>query len=193
MLDRHYRFILDESPEGVLIEARDRIAYLNQSFARMLGYRESLDLSGATVRDIAHPEDQDRLIYYGRCRQDRKPAPSSYQFRVCRRDGSLARFDARVWASRVPGEMLITTMVHRVIDDEGKAIRPVDGVEVLSPREKQIFEGLLAGRRAKEIAFELGISEKTVATHRSRVYQKLCFRSDLDMFRFAAQHGLLDD
>lgn len=191
MLDRSYRLVLDESPDGILVEAHDRIAYINRAYARLLGYTDTHDLASATIRDIAHPEDHDRLLFYGRRREQGKPAPARYEFRANRRDRSVQRFDACVWTSRIGGEILITTVVRAIIE-ERQQLPIIEGLKRLSEREHEIFERLIAGQRAKEIAFELEISEKTVATHRSRVYQKLAFRSDLDLFRFAAEHGLLN-
>lgn len=43
----------------------------------------------------------------------------------------------------------------------------------LSPRERQICEQIAQGRRNKEIAESLGISEQTVKYHASAVYRKL--------------------
>lgn len=190
MIDRSYRLVLDESPDGILIESHDRIAYINRAYARLLGYNSAYELADATVSDIAHAEDRDRLIYYGRRRELDKPAPARYEFRANRRDGSFVRFDASVWITRIGGEVLITTLARAVIS-EVSAEHVFDGLKQLSDREREIFDRLLAGQRAKEIAYELAISEKTVATHRSRLYQKMAFRSDLDMFRFAAANGLL--
>ena len=127
---------------------------------------------------------------YGRRREQGKPAPARYEFRANRRDHSVQRFDACVWTSRIGGEILITTVVRAILDDK-QELPVIEGLQRLSEREHQIFERLIAGKRAKEIAFELDISDKTVATHRSRLYQKLAFRSDLDLFRFAAEQGLL--
>ncbi len=44
---------------------------------------------------------------------------------------------------------------------------------ILTPREKSIFELLIDNYSTKEIAKELGISEKTVRNHISNVMQKL--------------------
>ena len=44
---------------------------------------------------------------------------------------------------------------------------------ILTPREKSIFELLIENYSTKEIAKELGISEKTVRNHISNVMQKL--------------------
>ena len=44
---------------------------------------------------------------------------------------------------------------------------------ILTTREKSIFESLIQNKTTKEIAIELGISEKTVRNHISNVIQKL--------------------
>ena len=114
MLDRSYRQVLDESPDGVLIESHDRISHVNRAYARLLGYSDACDLASATVSDIAHAEEQDRLMFYGRRRQEGKPAPARYEFRANRRDGSVIRFDASVWLTRIGGDVHIATVVREV-------------------------------------------------------------------------------
>jgi spore germination protein gerE len=44
---------------------------------------------------------------------------------------------------------------------------------ILTAREKSVFELLIINKSTKEIARELGISEKTVRNHISNVMQKL--------------------
>ncbi len=44
---------------------------------------------------------------------------------------------------------------------------------ILTPRERKIFELLIENKSTKDIAQELGISEKTVRNHISNVMQKL--------------------
>lgn len=48
-----------------------------------------------------------------------------------------------------------------------------DRVERLTPREREVFERVILGRLNKEIASELGVSEKTVKAHRARVMRKM--------------------
>ena len=43
----------------------------------------------------------------------------------------------------------------------------------LSEREREVLEGVLQGRLNKQIAFDLGIAEKTVKAHRGRVMEKM--------------------
>jgi two-component system response regulator FixJ len=46
-------------------------------------------------------------------------------------------------------------------------------IDTLSPRERQVLEALVAGRPNKLIAFDLGISVRTVEVHRSRMMDRL--------------------
>lgn len=53
----------------------------------------------------------------------------------------------------------------------------------LTPRERQILDRIVAGRLNKQIAYELGISEKTVKVHRSRIMKKIGARTAADLVR----------
>jgi two-component system invasion response regulator UvrY len=67
-----------------------------------------------------------------------------------------------------------------------------DPVAVLSPRELETLRFLAAGLTNREIATRLGISVKTIDTHRGHVLKKLNLRNNADLTRFAIEHGLCD-
>ena len=46
-------------------------------------------------------------------------------------------------------------------------------VAALTPREREVLDGVVAGKLNKEIAAELGTAEKTVKVHRARVMKKM--------------------
>jgi RNA polymerase sigma factor (sigma-70 family) len=60
----------------------------------------------------------------------------------------------------------------------------------LTPREREVFVHVVAGRMNKQIADDLGIVEKTIKVHRSRVMEKLRVRSVADLVRMAGKLGL---
>ena len=192
LTDRSFRAVLDGSPDGMLIECREAVAYVNPVYARLLGYPSSTELEKASIRDIAHPEDQERLCWFGRQRLDGKPAPNRYTFRACARGGGIVTLDATVSLTRIDGELLITTSVRELRDERDDDVSlSLPGEKTLSPRETEVLKHVLAGRRSKEIAVLMGVSEKTVGTHRSRLFQKLALRGDRDLFRLAAERGLI--
>lgn len=62
------------------------------------------------------------------------------------------------------------------------------GIAALSPRQRQILRQLGNGQTTKEIAAELGISVKTVETHRARMMEALGCRRANDLLLLAVRH-----
>lgn len=60
----------------------------------------------------------------------------------------------------------------------------------LTAREKEVMHNLLCGKLNKQIAYELGIVEKTVKVHRARVLAKLQVRSLVKLFELATRAGI---
>ena len=60
----------------------------------------------------------------------------------------------------------------------------------LTPREREVMEHVLAGLLNKQIAHELGISEKTVKVHRSRVMSKMGARRVATLVHYAVRLGM---
>jgi DNA-binding NarL/FixJ family response regulator len=65
-----------------------------------------------------------------------------------------------------------------------------DPLEVLSPREREVFRYLVGGMRAKDIAELLRISPKTVDTYRASLMRKLNCKDLVELVKFAIEHGL---
>src|SRR5688500_4438572 len=154
VLDRQFRAVLDSAPDGVLVESGDCIAYVNAAYAHLLGHESAAELASATIRDIAHPDDVGRLRRFRRCRAEGKPAPTRYTFHACTRDGNVVTLDASISAARCEGKLLITTIV-RELPAVQKPVLELPGTKQLSPREREVVQYLLAGRRSKEIALLL--------------------------------------
>jgi FixJ family two-component response regulator len=55
----------------------------------------------------------------------------------------------------------------------------------LTPREREVLALLVEGRPNKQVAFQLGIAEKTIKVHRARVMDKLEAGSLIDLVRIA--------
>ena len=62
----------------------------------------------------------------------------------------------------------------------------------LSNRERQVLDGLVAGNANKVIAFDLGISPRTVEIYRANLMTKMAANSLSDLVRMAMVAGILD-
>jgi two-component system invasion response regulator UvrY len=70
--------------------------------------------------------------------------------------------------------------------------RPSLPHDKLSERELQILRLIAVGRSVKEIAVDLGLSDKTVATYLARIYDKTGLSSHVEIARYALQNHLVD-
>lgn len=186
--------VLDQLSIGVLVESDQRICYINDAYARILGYSGPARLIDLPMADVIHSEDVERLIRFGQLRSRGKQAPNAYDFAARDRDGSVVRLQATVSTTVVSGRAMITTFVRpfqppQASDDE----KELDGPHhLLSPRERQVMDRILAGDRMKTIALNFGLSEKTVATHRTRLLARMGLADNRDLFRYAVRHRLVD-
>ncbi|GIH93953.1 response regulator [Planobispora siamensis] len=90
------------------------------------------------------------------------------------------------------GEALLSPSVTRkVIGLFGRHdVTPVEGLDTLTPREREMVAWVATGRSNDEIAKELVISPDTVRTHVSRAMVKLHARDRAQLVVFAVRSGL---
>jgi two-component system response regulator FixJ len=67
-----------------------------------------------------------------------------------------------------------------------------DKLVALSNRERQVLDGLVAGNANKTIAFDLGISPRTVEIYRANLMTKMAANSLSDLVRMAMMAGILE-
>ena len=64
--------------------------------------------------------------------------------------------------------------------------------EALSNRELQVLRLIAVGKSIKETAAEMALSEKTVATYRTRISEKAGLKTNVEIARYALKHGLVE-
>lgn len=94
------------------------------------------------------------------------------------------------------GRMYLAPSLMHLMPSERPHVRSADSdaskdpCDNLSRRERDVFQLLVRGHTNRRIAGLLGISPKTVETHRAHVLRKLGVHSIVDLVRFAARHQL---
>lgn len=89
----------------------------------------------------------------------------------------------------------IETAFERLADVEGRLARSMEAsvaIAGLSGREQEVLKGLAQGLPNKTIAFDLGISPRTVEVHRANLMTKLKARSLSEALRIAFAAGLAE-
>lgn len=71
----------------------------------------------------------------------------------------------------------------------GKA--SVDG-DNLTPREREVLRLIALGHTSVEIAAKLGLSPRTIETHRARIHRKLGLDTRAELVSYALRHELLE-
>jgi two-component system response regulator FixJ len=94
-------------------------------------------------------------------------------------------------------EILLQSVRAALRQQAGTAKRQSERAEIdgrlatLSPRERDVLGGLVAGRANKQIAFDLGISPRTVEIYRANLMDKMQAGSLSDLVRMALIVGML--
>ena len=87
-----------------------------------------------------------------------------------------------------PGVATSLAGVAEADDDAGVRRR----LDRLTPRERQVLEGIAEGLSNKQIAARLDIGRRTVETHRESLMRKLDIRTVAGLTRFAIEAGIPD-
>lgn len=74
---------------------------------------------------------------------------------------------------------------EQAVQQEGETAELRARMEILSPREKQVLDGLVAGQANKVIAYDLGLSPRTVEVYRANVMTKMQARSLSELVRMS--------
>lgn len=90
------------------------------------------------------------------------------------------------------------TVLHKILEREKHPNEPSDnrsnGADAtsLTPRELEVIKLLAAGRKNKELAKELSVSEATIRHHLSSIYGKIGVDDRLNLVIYAYENGLVD-
>jgi PAS domain S-box-containing protein len=177
------RMLFESAPGGMLVTDLSRkIIRVNFAFAEILGY-PAAELHGRSLAGITEEDNAaalvDELLSSGR-----KEVLSNRRYRT--KSGAIVqtreRSELRPDASGEP--RFVLTHVDKVNEAENDPLAP------LSPREREVLTGVIAGRTSKEIAAGLGIAPASVDTYRSRLMLKLGIRDLPGLVRFAMRHGI---
>ncbi len=87
--EERYRDLVEKARMAILMDNKDgNFVYFNKKYAELFGYSMS-EMKKQSIQTIVHPDDVERVIEFRRKRIKGEDAPSRYEFRGIRKDGSV--------------------------------------------------------------------------------------------------------
>lgn len=171
------------------------IVAVNDAFCALTGYRTD-EIIGRNCKFLTGPETEPWLterIAAG----IRDHRPVLVEILNYKRDGTQFRnavFVAPVFDHDGLLEYFIGSQVELLKEEAGplssRRANSVALVKTLSPRQRQVLELIAAGHSSKQIAYKLGLSEKTIKMHRALLMPKLGATNIADAVRIAVEAGM---
>lgn len=168
---------------------------VNPAFLAMTGYAED-DVVGRNCRFLAGA-DSDAVVTERLRKAIASRRPVLTEILNYRRDGTRFRNGVMITPMFDEDGELVWFLGSQVdlgpVESSGlsgrqeEAARRVTG---LSPRQRQILGLVANGLLNKQIAYELGISEKTVKMHRALMLERLGVATSAEAIRIAVEAGL---
>jgi DNA-binding NarL/FixJ family response regulator len=90
------------------------------------------------------------------------------------------------------GESFLTNAGQRSLVRAWMADESTGPREPLSPREQEVLKLIAEAHTNREIGEILGLSEKTIETHRGNLLRKLGMRDRVELVRYAIRRGLVE-
>lgn len=171
------------------------IVAANAAFCALTGYGED-EIVGRNCRFLAGPDTEPWLTE--RIRQTlRDLRPSLTEILNYKKDGTAFR-NAVLIAPLFGADGEVAWFLGSQVEvDAGSAAplalrqqRAAGLAATLSRRQREVLREMAAGQRNKQIAWSLGLSEKTVKMHRSLLLEKLGVKTTADAIRLAVEAGL---
>jgi two-component system cell cycle sensor histidine kinase/response regulator CckA len=117
--EAHYRNVVEESFDGIMITKGTKIVFVNSRLCQMLGY-SSEELQGMDHWQTAHPDYRDVVHERAMARMSGKSVPASYEVRFQRKDGSSFDGDVRARTIEIQGALGVQVWI-RDISERRKA------------------------------------------------------------------------
>lgn len=172
------------------------IVACNQAFLDLTGYAVE-EVVGRNCRFLAGPGTEPWLTEAIR-EGVREKRPSLVEIINYKKDGTQFR-NAVVVAPIFDddgGELVYFLGSQVELPDQAagpsvtRRARATERIRDLSPRQLEVLKLVAGGLRNKQIAWELGLSEKTVKMHRGIAMDKLGVQTAAEMIRLAVEAGI---
>ena len=195
---RWVRLVTDSPIPSVISDPRlpdNPIVACNQAFCTLTGYAVE-DIVGRNCRFLSGPATEPWLSEEIR-RGVREHKPVLVEILNYKRDGQPFRNAVLVAPLYDEADKLLYFLgsqieidTHAATPTSMRRIRAAEMVKLLSRRQGQVLKFVAPGLLNKQIARELGLTERTVKMHRGILMDRLGLKTTADLIRLAVEAGL---
>jgi PAS domain S-box-containing protein len=114
--EARYRIAIEASYDGVAIVQNKVHIYVNQAFLDIFRYKALDEIIGNHNYCVIHPDDYERVVGYVEARQKGEYAPTRYEFRGIRRDGTPIDVEVSVDTISYKGEKAILAYLRDITE-----------------------------------------------------------------------------
>jgi len=139
--EERYRTVVERSKDGIAIMQEGVHIYVNRSFLDIFGFRSAEEVLGKPHSVTVHPDDLEQVIAISRKRQEGHSAPSAYEFKGIRKDGSTIFLDAA--ATRIMYKGAYGSLVFLRDNTERKLAE--EALKQAEAKYRSIFENAIEG------------------------------------------------
>jgi len=108
------------------------------------------------------------------------------------KDAAVSELELAVKSVAAGRTFLGPSISRNVVNSYLKGLGESQGLlEQLTQRQREILQLIAEGKGTKEIAFNLGLSAKTIETHRERLMERLNIHDVAGLVRYAIRYGLV--
>ena len=142
-----FRVLVENSIQGIIVESKGRIIFANQTFAEMLGYRDTDAVRRAgSILAFVDLVDRNRLARFLDAGQDEDAASSFDAYRGIRKDGTSIWLAIRLKAVSWEGEPALLSTIADVTDEHAAHQRIADLAKFPSENPHPVLRIFPTGR-----------------------------------------------
>ena len=161
---KQMRRVVEGSRQGIVVRTNDSVLYMNDGFARMIGYTDASELrelAQGTMNSVIHPDDVGLVVGRIDARMKGHESAPHYEFRLIHRDGSIVWADAQaalvIWDGIPASLSWITDITARKMAEDA-LIRAKEAAEFAN-RAKTEFLANMSHELRTPLNAVLGFSE----------------------------------
>ena len=157
------RRVVEGSAQGIIVRTGKDVLYMNDSFARMVGYSSARECMSAesSPNSLIHPDDVPTVVRHLQARLSGQEAISNYEFRLVRRDGAILwveTYAAMVEWDGQPASLSWITDISRRKAMEGELLKSKEAAEYAN-RSKTDFLANMSHELRTPLNAIIGFSE----------------------------------